>query len=122
MAHAGGRPPLYKTPKQMQRAIDDYFDNIAEGRQPTVTGMVYSLGFDDRSALDYYAAEKPEFSRTIKRAKMRIEGFLEETLFRQGSIAGVIFNLKNNFGWKDEQKIEHSGGVRIVATDHDEKL
>ena len=109
MAHAGGRPPFYDTPEQMQEAIEAYFDGLGEGDNPTITGMVYSLGFDNRAALDYYLSEKPEFSYTIKRAKMRVERFLEETLLRQGSIAGVIFNLKNNFGWKDEQKFEHTG-------------
>jgi len=121
MAHAGGRPPFYKTPKQMQEAIDAYFDNLGD-RPPTVTGLVLALGFDHRSSLDYYLAEKPEFSGTIKAAKSRIEEFLEQTLYRQASVTGIIFNLKNNFGWKDEQKVEHSGGVRVVATDHDEKL
>lgn len=121
MAHAGGRPPLYDTPEQMQEAIDAYFDKL-DGMPPTVTGLVLYLGFDHRSSLDYYIQEKPQFSGTIKAAKSRIEEFLEQTLYRQASVTGIIFNLKNNFGWKDEQKVEHSGGVRVVATDHDEKL
>jgi len=103
MAHAGGRPPLYDTPEQMQEAIDAYFDNLVD-RPPTVTGLVLSLGFDHKSSLDYYLQEKPQFSGTIKAAKSRIEEFLEQTLYRQTSVTGIIFNLKNNFWWKDEQQ------------------
>ena len=47
------------------------------------------------------------FVDTVKRAKARVEVRLEERL--DGSNAtGTIFNLKNNFGWKDvqEQKID----------------
>jgi hypothetical protein len=108
MANARGRPPEYETPEEMQVAIDEYFDNLCDTK-PTITGMVYSLGFCERTALDYYLKEKPAFCHTIKRAKMRIEEFLETELLRPAGVTGLIFNLKNNFGWKDEQKFEHTG-------------
>jgi len=104
-----GRPPYYETPEEMQAAIDDYFNSLTEEERPTVTGMVYALGFNSRHGLDYYAQEKPQFLDTIKKAKLRIEMVLEDTLYRGSSVTGVIFNLKNNFGWKDEQKFEHVG-------------
>jgi hypothetical protein len=61
--------------------------------------------------LNYYQ-DKPEFSHTIKRAKLRIEDALEQRLARAASVTGIIFNLKNNFGWKDAQ--EHT-----VVTEED---
>ena len=34
---------------------------------------------------------------------------LETELLRSsGQVAGVIFNLKNNFGWKDAQQLDHN--------------
>ena len=106
-----GRPPKYNTPEEMQAAIDVYFD---EAVPPTVTGLALHLGFDSREGLLYYESEKPEFLSTIKRAKSRIAEFLEQQLYRPATVTGIIFNLKNNFGWKDQ--VEHTGniGVRII--------
>ena len=106
-----GRPPKYNTPEEMQAAVDAYF---AEVDIPTVTGLALALGFCDRTSLLYYENDKPEFLITIKRAKTRIEDSLEHLLLSgRGQVAGVIFNLKNNFGWKDRQEREITGEVVI---------
>jgi hypothetical protein len=97
----------------MQEAVEEYFDTV-EGI-PRVAGLAYFLGFEDRSALDYYQ-DKPEFSRTIKRAKLRIEDALERHLARAASVTGIIFNLKNNFGWKDAQEFQHTGAGGSMLT------
>lgn len=96
--HAGGRPPKYNTPEEMQAVIDGYFDTHDK---PTVTGLCLALDLPDRQSLLYYQHEKPEFLDTIKRAKMRIAEYIEEGLYRPTQVTGLIFNLKNNFGWKD---------------------
>ena len=59
-----GRPPLFETKEQMQKAIDLYFNEgvtkkqIAVGKAPnqevieievpTITGLCYYLGFESR--------------------------------------------------------------------------
>lgn len=118
----GGRPPKYKTAKELQSAVDDYFDNgvaervtiVGKGENatevkipvPTITGLVLHLGFADRAS--FYDLEKQEkFSHTIKRARTFIEKEYEEQLATKGN-AGAIFALKN-FGWKDTHGLEHSG-------------
>lgn len=106
-----GRPPKYETPEEMQAAIDAYF---AEEDTPTVTGLALALGFESRHGLLYYENDKEGFLTTIKRAKARIEAHYEKDLVtRNGSVTGLIFNLKNNFGWKDAQ--EHT----IVTEDEE---
>ena len=46
--------------------------------------------------------ERAEFIGAIKKAKGRIEAWVEEQLFnREVPIAGVIFNLTNNYGWRN---------------------
>lgn len=101
-----GRPPKYETPEQMQEVVDRYFDGL--DAPPTITGLAFALGFDSRSSFLYYQEEKPEFLNTIKRAKMRVEVALEsELVTRPSSVTGLIFNLKNNFGWKDAQEHTH---------------
>ena len=99
--HAGGRPPIYNNPEQMQSIIDDYFTEAAD--KPTVTGLALALGLNSRQSILNYEV-KPEFVDTVKRAKQRVQQALEKHLYSQ-SVAGVIFNLKNNFGWRDTQEI-----------------
>lgn len=107
----GGRPRLYDSPEAMQEVIDEYFtvhlQSTEPPKPPTVSGLCYYLGFDDRGALAEYE-KRPEFSRTIKRVRARIEEYLE-TALHGNNVTGVIFNLKNNFGWKDKSEKEVSG-------------
>lgn len=103
-----GRPLKYKTPEEMQIAIDRYFTTEVK---PTVCGLALELGFVDRqSILDYQ--HKNKFSGTIKKAKMRIQRYYEEHLTGHNA-AGSIFALKN-FGWRDTQNIQIGGSMSIV--------
>ena len=44
------------------------------------------------------------FFDIIKKAKLRVEEYLEKRLIKDSSCTGIIFNLKNNYGWKDKQE------------------
>lgn len=103
-----GKPPKYRSAAQMEEAMERYFASIGDA-PPTVAGMTYFLGFADRSSLEYYKREKPAFRQVIRRARLRIEASLEQQLMRGSSVTGIIFNLKNNFGWKDAQEFTHTG-------------
>lgn len=111
-----GRPPKYKTPEEMQEAIDAYFAECTNPDKPqhmTVTGLALSLGFATRKSLLEYEDE-PEFVNTVKRAKLRVENYIENRLF-EANATGSIFNLKNNFEWKDKSEVDQnlSGGVEV---------
>ena len=101
-----GRPKKYNSAYEMQRDIDSYFYNCDAKQRPyTVSGLANALDLTRQSLLNY--AEDDEFFDTIKRAKSKIEQFTEELLFSKDvPTAGVIFNLKNNYDWKDKQEIE----------------
>ena len=101
-----GRPLKYNSVKAMEKDIDKYFaDCDKNGRPYTVSGLAYALGTNRQTLINY--EEKEEFVDTIKRAKAKIELFNEELLYsKDAPTAGVIFNLKNNYGWKDKQEIE----------------
>ena len=101
-----GRPLKFKSVKEMQSVIDKYFDECDRDERPyTVSGLAYALNTNRQTLLNY--EENEEFFDTIKRAKARIEIFNEELLYdKNAPTAGVIFNLKNNYGWKDKQEIE----------------
>jgi hypothetical protein len=97
-----GRPRKFTDPEEMQKGIDSFFEECDANKvHPTIAGLAYHLGFEDRHGLDNYK-DQQEFSATIKRAKLKIERHLEQRLY-EPSPTGTIFNLKNNFGWKDVQ-------------------
>ena len=120
-----GRPPKYKTPDEMQVIIDQYFvdnqyrtDNGVIKRY-TMSGLALTLGMSRRALVDY--AHKDEFLPTIKDARLVVEESLEQSLYGTG-VAGVIFNLKNNFGWKDQQEINANVTTRDATGLSDEEL
>ena len=120
-----GRPPKYKTPEEMQVIIDQYFvdnqyrtDNGVIKRY-TMSGLALTLGMSRRALVDY--AHKDEFLPTIKDARLVVEESLEQSLYGTG-VAGVIFNLKNNFGWKDQQEINANVTTRDATGLSDEEL
>lgn len=101
-----GRPPKWTTPEELQKDIDKYFEECKKTGEPlTITGLAIALDTYRDVLLDYQ--EKDEFSNTIKKAKQRIENFAEKKLYdKDVPTSGVIFNLKNNYGWVDKQEVE----------------
>lgn len=143
IGNKGGRPPLYESPEQLAKAIDEYFEWIQGEykdvefvtrdeetgetktvkrrewlRQPeyaTITGLTLYLGFSHREALLDYE-KKQEFSASIKRGKTRVEFEYEKRLHGDKNV-GAIFALKN-FGWKDKTEVDNQGKmiIEIVRT------
>lgn len=128
MSHPGGRPVKYRSPEQMQVIIDQYFEDclynrrqairpdaeprgtITDDLHPTVTGLGLVLGLTRQSLINYEV--KPEFLDTIKKAKAQVEAYAEQRLFYPNAV-GTIFNLKNNFHWKDKTEQELSGSIDV---------
>ena len=109
-----GRPLKYETAGQLQADIDAYFhdciyDKDGNKRETqkhlTISGLAIALDVDRKTITNYESRE--EYFPTIKRAKTIIENYMEEKLFGN-NVTGVIFNLKNNFGWKDKKEHELS--------------
>lgn len=114
------RPPKRTKAEDMQKAIDAYFARTfidAETEEekkwkttPTVTWLALACGFDCRqSLLNYW--EKEEFFDTVKKAKWKIEEWVEKQLFNKWvPTVGAIFNLKNNYNRKDKTETEITTG------------
>jgi len=108
-----GRPRKFNSPEEMQALMDAYFDKCEDeerGEPPTVTGLCLALDIDKATLLNYEKRE--EFLYTVKKAKLRIEKYLELSLFRTAQVAGIIFNLKENFGWKDKSEVDMKHGIK----------
>ena len=110
-----GQPQKYKTPEEMQTVINKYFETdawIEEGEKkefrPTISGLAYALDFTTQSLRNYEFKE--EYFSTVKRAKQIVEQALESRLYGN-NVTGLIFNLKCNFGWKDNQETDKTSEV-----------
>lgn len=86
-------------------------------RPYTITGLALFLDMDRQSLLRYEKEYEDEFCYTIKRAKERVQEFVECCLFKKGIAPGVIFNLKNNFGWEEKQNIDATVKDKVVIVD-----
>ncbi len=110
MSKKVGRPLKYKTVEELDEAISKYFDTRTEDKPPTITGLALHLDFTSRQSI-YDYKEKPEFTYSIKKARLICENFAEMAALTGGG-AGPIFILKN-YGWTDKQEIEQKGDLKI---------
>ena len=111
-----GRPLKFKTAAGLQKAIDAYFETAQKEKlPPTITGLALALDTTRQTLMDY--EERDAFTDTIKKAKLRCENYAEIQLFKGRNVAGVIFNMKNNYGWKDKRQHEHDGTMMIDVLD-----
>lgn len=119
--HAGGRPPLYTKVEDLEKIINEYFDwcdnriqqvydkksgGVIEVVNPapyTMAGLARRLGMERWSLANY--AKKDKFSHAIKEARNRVQEDVEMRLMETAA-TGAIFNLKNNFGYKDQTQVD----------------
>jgi len=119
----------YKTVEALSKKIDEYFTKGVNKRRvilgsgkdaevkeipiPTITGLVYYLGFVSRQSF-YELEVHPVFGDTVKRARLKIEQEYEEALRSGCQVAGPIFALKN-MGWFDRQEITGKDGQAFTV-------
>lgn len=106
-----GRPRKYKDHDSFAAKVDEYFASLeASSKRPTLAGLSYFMDFEDREAFGRYAEYGDDFSRTVKQTRLRIEDDRWQSLIDKGEFTpGLIFDLKNNHGWKDKTEQELSG-------------
>jgi excinuclease UvrABC nuclease subunit len=124
-----GQPPKYTDPDVMAKKIDEYFDYcdnrvktfykdgqeiIANVPAPyTMSGLARALGMSRLSLINY--SKKEDYFNTINNARERVQEDIETRLLETSNQAGAIFNLKNNFGWRDKTEQEVTGGMVLQA-------
>ena len=125
---ANGRPLIFKTVKEVEDKIKEYFDycdnRLVQGYdnktneqfayispEPyTMSGLAYYLGIDRRTLLNY--SNKEDFFLTIKSARDRVEMDIDRRLNDKNAFTpGLIFNLINNFDWKQKSEVDQN--IRI---------
>lgn len=117
-----GRPKKYTDVEVMQKKIDAYFQECDEKGKPyIITGLALALDMSRQDLINY--SKDAVFFDTIKKAKQKCEAYAEEQLYLGKNTAGIIFNMKNNYNWKDktEQEIKATGINIQVASEKDKK-
>ena len=113
-----GKNRKYKNADEMRVLVEEYFNICNQNKIPyTMSGLARHLGLSRKTLLEYKKKYGGEYADVIEEAKTRIEEFVETCLFKKSIATGVIFNLKNNFGWADKQEIEHTGDVNVKLED-----
>lgn len=139
-----GRPKKYKSKKALAEAIERYFSSISRTipaqealtgneiynddgerimltqyvRPPSICSMCLYLGIDRSTWQNYCDAQlHPELQDITQTARARIEAYLEEQLLtREKGLQGIIFNLQNNYGWKQKTEMELGEKTRQTVT------
>ena len=110
-----GRPKAFKSVKEVEEKINAYFNYCEEKEKPyTMSGLAYYLGIDRKTLLNY--SKNEEYFHTIKKARDKVQMQLEENaLSNKANPTFTIFNLKNNFDWKDSNEVKTN--VEITKVD-----
>jgi hypothetical protein len=106
-----GRPRKYTDLDLFQKKINAYFKECDEKKEPyLIYGLVMHLGMSREQILKY-EDERSGFTEAIKRARERIQRQIEQMMVERGTgnVAGLIFWMKNNAGWRDLMELEHAG-------------
>ncbi len=135
MAKRIGRPPKWKSPEALDKAIDKYFEDIqghpyvqedgsvlcgkdglpiiVGAEPPTMAGLALALGFANRTSLLQYEG-KPQFMASISRARTKIEKYAEGRLYDRDGARGAEFSLKYNFRWAQEEQTQQAAAQGVV--------
>ena len=130
------RPRKFLKVEELDKAIDSYFDEcdssikvIETDKGPrihyvpyTIGGLCLHLNITKPTLLDYENNEAySKFSYSVKRAKQRVENWVETRSLMGDTNAPVsIFNLKYNFGWRDRD--EDNKGMTIIINDKSKEV
>lgn len=112
----GGRPLKFKSVAELESKINEYFED-KKTVPHTVSGLAVWLNCDRKTLTNY--EERDRFFPTIKKAKTRIEAEIEQmALMGTYNPTFSIFNLKNNFNWKDKQEdTSVKGSIKVEIVD-----
>jgi len=120
LGNNGGRPPVFKTAKELEEKIIEYFDYCTDNKVTiTICGLALFVGFNSRTSF-YDYGDKQEFMYIIKKARTVVEMCYEERL-SGNSPTGAIFALKN-MEWKDSQTFDHLNNGNSFNTISDAEL
>ena len=85
---------------------------------PTVGGLCEALGIHRSTWAEWCDPNKhPEYSDTTTHARGRMRTWCEEQLLIRKDVKGIIFNLQNNYDYKERHEVDLGpGAAKAVST------
>jgi len=121
LGNNGGRPKVFKTPQDLEKELQDYFEWCIENKEVlTITGVCLYLNVSRATFHRWMDGdidkEGEVFSTIISRAMAVIENAYEKKL-DTFTFGGAIFALKNinKDYWKDKTEQEVKSTITNVA-------
>ncbi len=106
--HYLGRPKKYKNVEEFELKCSQYFLDCHKSKTPFgLAGLAAYLDIDRTTLFNYEKKYPDTYGQVIRQAKAKIEAFLEQGLYNRSHVTGIIFNLKNNFGYAEREKVEN---------------
>jgi hypothetical protein len=96
--------------------LDEYFAKCKKRKTPpSMTGLALHLNVSRQVLVDY--SKTDEYSKLLERAKLMCENVLEERMINGTPPTGIIFILKNNYGWNDKVQVDQTikGTINLSA-------
>lgn len=124
--NATGRPYKY-TPKELINKSLEYFNYLDDPKNYIDKGIGWKIPRPKTLSWlcmylwvskDYISEKEKDnqFSETIKAIRLIVENNIEEwILLNIYNPTSWIFNLKNNFGWKDKTEVENT--IKVLWED-----
>ena len=118
-----GRPRKWQTVEELDTLLQAYYHDCDTRKVPySIYGLCDALDVSRQTLLEYEGEVEgrnqgsPAFADAIKRAKRRVMQSVEEQLLsRDRQVAGHIFWLKNNAGWRDVQEVDHTHTLLAIG-------
>lgn len=85
---------------------------------PTVGSLCEFLGIHRSTWAEYADPEKyPEYSDTTAYARGRMCDWREEQLLTRKDVKGIIFDLENNYGYREKTDVRVGGSLEELLAD-----
>ena len=79
---------------------------------PTLSGLCSFLKIDQSTWSRWCDADKfPEFKDIIEQTKEKMLTWREEQLLTRKDVKGLIFDLENNYGYRERRDVKVSGSI-----------
>jgi hypothetical protein len=100
------------TKATLEKAVDEYFARCKrKSLSCSMTGLALHLGVTRLTLINYQKTDI--FGDILERAKLRCENLLEERMIAGVAPTGMIFILKNNYGWTDKIDVNQTINGRL---------
>jgi len=110
-------PFRFKSISKFIDAIEEYFQTcepirdedgkVSPGPHPTISALCLHLTLTRQGFLNQ-AGRGVDWAEAVEWARLRVESYTEQHLFRGGYTPGIVMILKNRFGWSEQSEPERA--------------